>query len=109
MTPGPSHEDAVVVRYSLLPEGPCRSTQGQLPTLDNAIGEAMRILRRCALSCGFLDASTDTKLARGCTVVLASALQGVTPQIRHQRLRLSASKIEEEIANICKMLVAGLL
>ena len=56
----------------------------------------------------FIDSRIKPELARVCAAVFVSALQGVTTQILHRRLRVSPAKANDFVAQICRMLFNGL-
>ena len=83
--------------------GPRVNMDGAFPTLETAIIEALMMLERA-----FLDAGTAPAVARRSTALFTSALQGVTAQILHRRLPVSARDAKDFIADTCRMLFKGL-
>lgn len=73
------------------------------PGLERAVVEALGILH-----VGFSVLLKEHNLARSRAALFASALQGVSTQILHGRLRISAKNAVQEMANICRMLIKGL-
>jgi AcrR family transcriptional regulator len=83
--------------------GPRVNVDGAFPTLETAMGGALIMLERA-----FIDAGAAPAVARLRTALFASALQGVTTQILHQRLRVSAREAKDFVADACGMLFRGL-
>lgn len=79
------------------------NTEGAYPALDEAILDALSLFMR-----GIIDTGAAPKTARVRAVVFAAALQGVTTQILHGRLRVSPRKAAGFVAETCRMLVKGL-
>jgi len=83
--------------------GPRVNVDSAFPTLETAIGATLAMLERA-----FIDAGTAPGIARLRTALFASALQGVTTQILHRRLHVSAVEARDFVADACKMLFKGL-
>ena len=83
--------------------GPRVNMDGAFPTLQTAIIAALAMLERA-----FLDAGTGPAVARQRTALFTSALQGVTAQILHRRLPVSAREAKGFVADTCRMLFRGL-
>jgi AcrR family transcriptional regulator len=79
------------------------NTSGSFPGLELRMFEALQILQL-----GFEQLGQERNVARARAALYVSALQGVSMQILHKRLRLSARRAPAEMANICRMLVKGL-
>jgi AcrR family transcriptional regulator len=83
--------------------GPRVNMDGAFPALESAMGGALVMLERA-----LIDAGTAPDVARLRTALFASALQGVTTQILHQRLHVSAREAKDFVADACGMLFRGL-
>jgi len=83
--------------------GPRVNLDGAFPTLETAMGATLVMLERA-----FIDAGTAPGVVRLRTALFTAALQGVTTQILHRRLHVSAREAKSFIADACKMLFKGL-
>ena len=83
--------------------GPRVNKEGLFPGLEKAIDEALSIFRQ-----PFVDSGMTPELAYIRTALFISALQGVTTQILHGRLRVSRAKARDFIADTCQRLFEGL-
>ena len=83
--------------------GPRINVQGAFPGLEAAAEATMAVFHQ-----PFIDSRIKPELARVRGAVFVSALQGVTTQILHRRLRVSPAKANDFVAQICRMLFNGL-
>ena len=82
--------------------GPHINAKGVFPGLEAAMAETVAMFRR-----PFVDSNIEPELARVRTALFVSALQGVTTQILHGRLRVSRAKVKDFVAQTCRMLFKG--
>ena len=78
------------------------NVSGDHPDLDLAMFKALAILQQ-----GFRQLGRESNEARARAALYASALQGIAMQIINKRLRISRKRTNEELVNICQMLVNG--
>jgi AcrR family transcriptional regulator len=83
--------------------GPRLNVGRAFPGLEAAMADTMLMF-----SDPFLDSGLEPELARVRMAVFISALQGVTTQILHGRLRVSRVKAKDFIADTCRRLFEGL-
>ena len=83
--------------------GPRLNVKGAFPGLEAAMADTMVMFRN-----PFVDSGLEPELARVRAAVFISALQGVTTQILHGRLRVSRVKAKDFIADTCRRLFEGL-
>ena len=83
--------------------GPRVNKEGVFPGLEKAIDEALNMIKQ-----PFVDSGMTPGVARIRTALFISALQGVTTQILHGRLRVSRTKAKDFIADTCRRLFEGL-
>lgn len=79
------------------------NTEGKFPELEAALLDALQVFAK-----GFVDAGTAPEFARERTAIFVAALQGVTTQILHRRLRVAPAKAKGFVGNVCKMLIRGI-
>jgi hypothetical protein len=83
--------------------GPRVNKEGAFPGLEKAIDETLSIFGQ-----PFVDSGMTPEVARIRTAIFMSALQGVTTQVLHGRLRVSRAKAIDFIADTCRRLFEGL-
>ena len=83
--------------------GPRLNADGRFPIFQATMVETLQIFAR-----GFLEAGTDPKDVRARTTLYVAALQGITTQALHGRLRISQKIARTFVAEACAMLVKGL-
>jgi AcrR family transcriptional regulator len=83
--------------------GPRVNQDGAFPGLEKAIIETLSMFQQ-----PFLDSGLTPEVARVRTALFVSALQGVTTQILHGRLRVSRAKARDFVADACRRLFEGL-
>ena len=83
--------------------GPRLNVEGAFPGLEAAMVDVMLVFLE-----PFADSGLGPELARLRTALFLSALQGITTQILHGRLRVSRAKEKAFIADTCRRLFAGL-
>jgi len=83
--------------------GPRVNKEGLSPGLEKAIDEALKMFQQ-----PFVDSGMTPELAHIRTALFISALQGVTTQILHGRLRVSRAKAKDFVADTCRRLFEGL-
>ena len=86
-----------------LMSGPRINVKGAFPELEAAIMQTLAVFRQ-----PFIDSGIESEVTRVRTAVFVSALQGVTNQILHGRLRVSQAKAKDFVAQTCRMLFKGL-
>lgn len=83
--------------------GPRLNVEGAFPGLEAAMADTMAVFYG-----SFVGSGLNPGLARVRTGLFISALQGVTTQILHGRLRVSRTKAKDFIADTCRRLFDGL-
>jgi len=83
--------------------GPRLNADGRFQALEAAMIETLQIFAR-----GFHEAGTDPKDVRARTTLYVAALQGITMQALHGRLRIAQKLAKSFVAETCAMLVKGL-
>lgn len=83
--------------------GPRLNVKGAFPGLEVAMADTMVMLRD-----PFVDSGLEPEVACVRAAVFISALQGVTTQILHGRLRVSRVKAKGLVADTCRRLFEGL-
>jgi AcrR family transcriptional regulator len=83
--------------------GPRINERGAFPALERAIEAALAPFVR-----GFAEAGTPAESALLRAALYIAALQGITAQIQHRRLRVTREKAAGFVADICRMLIKGL-
>jgi AcrR family transcriptional regulator len=79
------------------------NTEGEFPTLEAAIIEALQVF-----AVGFAGTGMAPGIVVERTAVFVAALQGVITQILHHRLKVAPPKQKAFIADTCRMLIKGL-
>jgi hypothetical protein len=79
------------------------STKKTLSGLEKAIDETLGVFRQ-----PFVDSGMTPEVARIRTALFMSALQGVTTQVLHGRLRVSRAKAKDFITDTSRRLFEGL-
>ncbi len=82
--------------------GPHVNTDGAFPGLEKAMADTLGMFMQ-----PFLDAGIKPEVARIRTALFVSALQGVTTQILHRRMRVTRTKARGFIADTCRRLFDG--
>src|SRR5262245_24198428 len=83
--------------------GPRLNVEGAFPGLEAAIAQTVAVFRH-----SFVQSGIDPDLALVRAALFISALQGVTTQILHGRLRVSRAKAKDFIVETCRRLFKGL-
>jgi AcrR family transcriptional regulator len=83
--------------------GPRINAKGAFPDLETAISDTLDLFCR-----PFLDSRLELELARTRTAIFISALQGVTAQMLHGRLRVSQADANDFVGDISRRLFNGL-
>jgi len=83
--------------------GPRLNVEGAFPALETAITQTIAVFRA-----EFIESGIDPDLALVRAALFISALQGVTAQILHGRLRVSRAKAHDFVADTCRRLFKGL-
>ena len=78
------------------------NADGEFPTLESSIMEALRVF---AIGFAGTGMAPDIVVAR--TAVFVAALQGIVTQILHHRLKVAPPKQRAFIADTCRMLIKG--
>jgi AcrR family transcriptional regulator len=86
-----------------LMSGPRINVKGAFPELEAAIMQTLAVFGQ-----SFVDSDTGSEVVQVRTAVFVSALQGVTNQILHGRLRVSRARAKDFVAQTCRMLFKGL-
>ena len=82
--------------------GPRVNTDAAFPSLEKAMADTLGKFMQ-----PFLDAGLKPEIARIRTALFVSALQGVTTQILHRRMRVTRTKAKSFIAETCRRLFEG--
>lgn len=77
--------------------------EGEFPTLDAAIIEALQVF-----AVGFAGTGMAPDIVVERTATFVAALQGVVTQILHHRLKVAPPKQKAFVADTCRMLIKGL-
>jgi AcrR family transcriptional regulator len=83
--------------------GPRINAKGAFPDLETAMVDTLELFCR-----PFLDSGLEFELARTRTAIFIAALQGVTAQILHERLRVSRAGAVDFVGDISRRLFSGL-
>ena len=79
------------------------NAEGEFPTLESAIIEALQVF-----AVGFAGTGMAPAIVVERTAVFVASLQGVITQILHHRLKVAPPKQKAFIADTCRMLIKGL-
>ena len=83
--------------------GPRINVRGAFPGLETAMSGTLELFCR-----PFLDSGLEYEVARTRTAIFVSALQGVTAQVLHGRLRVSRANANDFVGDIARRLFSGL-